>query len=359
MKIENKRLNTTFPVYIPDATIGTVKSLSTVDLMNLGTEGAVVNTYHLLGDPGTATLSKLGGIKKFMNFNGFVVSDSGGWQIFSLIHRSKNGGKITDDGVVFTIGKEKNKLFSPETSIKTQFDIGSDIVICLDDFTPPDADSATIKSGIDRTVLWAKKCKDEYLRQVETRQLSEDKRPILLSVIQGGFDKQMRKECADKLIEIGFDGYGYGGYAIQNGCLDLELSQYIAELIPNNSIKFALGVGTPHDIAMLNKYGWNIFDCTLPTRDARHGRLYVFNKIPTSSEDLYSREIYGHVNIARSLHREDAEPISEFCECHTCKNYSRAYLHHLFKIKEEAVLRLLSIHNIYTYNKLIHYLRSL
>lgn len=355
----NKRLNTTFPVYIPDATIGTVKSLSTDDLRNIGIEGAVVNTYHLLGDPGTQILSKIGGIHKFMNFDGFVVSDSGGWQIFSLIHRSKNGGKITDDGVVFSIGKEKNKLFSPEVSIQTQFDIGSDIVICLDDFTPPEADINTIKDGVNRTVLWAKKCKKEYEKQVETRQLASDKKPILLSVIQGGYNKEMRKECAEKLIEIGFDAYGYGGYAIKEDGLDLDISEYIADLIPNNAIKFALGFGTPFDIAMLSKMGWNIFDCTLPTRDARHGRLYIFNKTPQNLIDLYNKELYGHLNIARSIHKEDQNPIDINCGCSTCKTHSKAYLHHLFKIKEEAVLRLLSIHNLFTYTKLVQYLRTL
>jgi len=293
-----------------------------------------------------------------MGYNGFVVSDSGGWQIFSLIHRSDNKGKISNDGVVFSIGETKNTLFTPEISIQTQFAIGSDIIICLDDFTPPDADAKTVLAGINRTVLWAKRSKQEYEKIVSQRGLSGSDRPLLLAVIQGGFYYEMRKLCADKLIELGFDGYGYGGYAVKDGLLDLELSKYIVDLIPNDKIKFALGVGTPHDIVSLSQMGWNIFDCTLPTRDARHGRLYVFNELPKSRQDLVNRDLYSHVNIARGLHALDINPISNVCECPICKNYSRAYLHHLYKIKEQAVLRLLTIHNLSMYTKLISYLRT-
>ncbi len=342
------------PIYLPDATRGVIKSLDSLDFKAAGVEGIVVNTLHLAEKPGLEDLNKLGGVKGLMNFKGLVTSDSGGWQVFSLIHRNGAKGKITDEGVVFSTGTGRKQIFTPEQSIQTQIAIGSDIVICLDDFTPPTASEKDIKDSVDRTLLWAKKCKDEYLKY------PKEQRPLLLAVIQGGWDKKLRKECAEKLIEMDFDAYGYGGYTINDeGVLDMEISKYIAELIPDNKIKFALGTGKPCEIVQLYQMGWDIFDCTLPTRDARHQRLYVFNTKPENAEILNNKSTFGYIDIGKSAYKTDQSPIDPICDCHTCQNYTKAYLHHLFKIEDTLALRLASIHNLRHYTKVIEELRKL
>jgi len=349
-----------FPIFLPDATRCLVKTIDSEDLVKSGIGGVVVNTYHLLTYPGITVLDKFGGVKNFMNFNGLVVTDSGGWQVFSLIHRDKKAGSITDKGVTFSVGKGKKKLFTPEKAIQTQFKINPDIMICLDDFTPPNADKEKIKESVDRTILWARRCKEEFLRILKEKKLSEKDRPLLFGVIQGASSKEMRKYCADELIKIGFDGYGFGGYLVdeKTGELDLKMMNYLAGLMPEDSIRFALGTGRPADIARCSEMGWHIFDCTLPTRDARHKRMYVFTKEPTSLDDLKDNKTHGYVYVTREHHRRDQRPVSEFCDCHTCKNYSRAYLNHLFNLGDSLAHRLSTIHNLRTYSKLMELLQE-
>lgn len=347
------------PIYLPDATRAVVKSVDAKDLEKTGVEGVVVNTYHLMTEPGVSVLKEFGGIKKFMGFEGLVTSDSGGWQIFSLIHRSKSAGKITDKGVTFSMGGAKRKLFSPEKSIQVQFDIGSDIIICLDDFTPPDATEEKIKESVDRTILWAEKSKKEYEKILSQRGLEKKDSPILLAVVQGGSNKDLRKYCAEALVEIGFDGYGFGGYPMDGeGNFDFDIAQYLADLLPEDSVRFALGVGSPVEIAKCAQMGWEIFDCTLPTRDGRHKRLYVFTKEPKTAADLRKEETHDFIYIHREKYRRAREPISEFCDCYTCKNFSKAYLSHLFSINDTLAYRLASIHNIRTYTKMMEILQK-
>lgn len=400
------------PIYLPDATRGVVKGLDISDLQTVGIRGVVVNTYHLTGNNLGLDMKTAGGIGKFMNFNGLFVSDSGGWQIFSLIHRNKSprpyehgisccspseekiayipelthrvlrqqnknsaysgdnnnvwgnnkvsSGYISDEGVVFGATTGTKDIFTPEDSITAQFNIGADILICLDDFTPPGATNEIINTSVDRTVLWAQRSKKRYLELIKERGLDNASRPLLLAVIQGDSNYTKRKECIDRLVEIGFDGYGYGGYAIdETGNLDLDLSRFIAENIPNDKIKFALGVGRPYQIAACYNMGWNIFDCTLPTRDARHQRLYTLDIAPTSMQDLLNPDIYRYIYIGKAHYSKDTRQISEFCDCFTCKTYTRAYLHHLFKIKDNLALRLATIHNLRTYSRLIEALQRL
>jgi queuine tRNA-ribosyltransferase len=356
--LQIKNSNIKFPIFLPDATRGISKHLDSEDLVNHSVRGVVVNTFHLKHTPGVEALRKAGGIKKFMNYNGLVVSDSGGWQVFSLIHRNdKNMGHISKNGVVFELYGKK-ELFTPEISIRTQFDIGADIIICLDDFVPPKASYEETKKVVERTVNWAKKSKEEFDRIVNKKKIAKNDRPLLFSVIQGGDYKDLRKECAMQLTKIGFDGYGFGGYAVDNEThkLDLEISEYIADLIPDTSYRFALGVGRPDDIAALHKMGWEMFDCTLPTRDARHKRLYVFSKNPLEIDFETDTEFYSYIYINKSMYKNDFAPVSEHCDCLTCKNYSRAYLHHLFKIKDGTALRLATIHNLRFYTRLIELL---
>ena len=223
----------------------------------------------------------------------------------------------------------------------------------MDDFTPPNATKEQNEATVDRTTLWAQRSKKEYEIQLKKRGLNNSTRPLLFAVIQGDRDKDLRKKSADALKAIGFDGYGFGGYLVDSdNNLDLVMSEFICDLIPFGSIKFALGVGKPWDIASLYKMGWDIFDCTLPTRDARHKRLYNFASDPKDL-DLTKKESYEYVNIARGRYTDDKGPIGEHCGCHTCKNFSRAYLNHLFRIGDTSAYRLATIHNLWTYNMVI------
>lgn len=347
------------PIFLPDATRGVAKGIDAADLRASGIEGVVVNTYHLLTDPGTDVLEVFGGVKEFMNFRGLVVSDSGGWQVYSLIHRNDGGGSVEDRGVVFKVGKRKKDIFTPERSIRTQFSINSDVMICLDDFTPPDATKEQAKETVRRTIYWAKNSKREFERQVKKHKFSEKNRPHLYAVVQGGYFKDLRKKCAEELIELGFDGYGYGGYVVDDdGNLDLDLSSYICDLLPDDKPKFALGIGKPMDIVNLAKMGWDIFDCTLPTRDARHMRLYKLEDNIEKLNDLNSKDQLSYIYIAKEVYKKDQEPISRHCQCHTCQNYSRSYLRHLFKIKDTLAYRLATIHNLFVYSRIIDLLRK-
>lgn len=377
-----KQKNIQFPIYLPDATRGITKSIDSIDLTRVNIEAAVVNTYHLMSTPGIATLKNFKGIKNFMNFDGLVVSDSGGWQVFSLLKRHNLPGKITEEGVQFNIGlsetnsgskKNPNKeFFTPEKSIQTQFAIGSDIMICLDDFSSTSSTRKENEEIVDRTIRWAKRSKDEYLKQMQVYGLNDETRPLLFAVIQGGLEKDLRAKCAEKLLEIGFDGYGYGGYVVEEstGKINLDISKYLAELIPDEYYKFALGFGKPEDIVSLYSIGWEIFDCTIPTRDARHKRLFV-SKGQWSTDDIeiikhkpiMSLETakklrdYDFLYINKSEFSEDARSIDENCDCHTCSNFSRAYVHHLFKINDTTAFRLATIHNLRFYTRLIESLR--
>jgi queuine tRNA-ribosyltransferase len=348
-----------FPIFLPDATHGAVRSVSSSDLIEAKVEGVVVNTYHLADNEQRAKLDRTGGIKNMMDFQGFVASDSGGWQLFSLIHRRGKKEHITDEGVVFDSDEGKKVIFTPEKSVQTQFSIRPDMMICLDDFTPPEADSKRVRESVERTILWAKKSKEEYLRILDEQGIDERKKPLLLAVIQGGTDKELRKYCAQALIDIGFDAYGFGGYVVdENKGLDMEISEYVAELIPDDTIKFALGTGKPYDIVRLSDMGWDIFDCTLPTRDARHQRLYTFGNKPAGHKDLINPDIFQFLYIGKQIFKEDNRPIDELCDCYTCTNHTRAQLHNYFKTKDSMALRLATIHNLRHYTKLIEYLRE-
>ena len=338
LKVREKTIS--LPIFCPDATRGAVKGMTSLELKTTKVAGVIVNTWHLHLNPGEKKLATLGGIGELMNYQGLIISDSGGFQVFSLFQKDPDYGKITDEGLVTYTGKNKQhkNIFTPEKSIQVQFALQSDIMICLDDFTPPSASSRRQEKSVERTVAWAKRCRAEFDRQCQKRNLSEEDRPLLFAVIQGHFDKKLRKKCADELLKIGFDGYGLGGWLFdEQGKLNLDICAYNASLTPDHLPRYALGFGKPEDIKKLYALGYTIFDCVLPTRDARHGRLY------TSEGFLY---------IDKQKHQLDQEPIERDCDCQTCQNYSRAYLHHLCKIKDSAFYRLATVHNLRFYIKL-------
>lgn len=349
------------PQYFPDATLGVVRSLDSRDLKKVGIKGLVVNTFHLRQQPGITTLTKLGGIKKLMNWEGLITSDSGGFQLFSLIQKHPDMGKIIDDGVFLYHGKHKQskEVFSPEKSIQLQFAIGSDIMICLDDFTPDEAPEARIKQSVKRTIEWAGRCKTEFEIQLKKYGFNNKKRPILLAPIQGHRNFKLRKKCAQELMQIEFDGYGLGGWPFQpNGEFDYEMSQINADLTPDDKLRFALGIGKPENIVRLHQMGYDLFDCVLPTRDARHKRLYVFTQDPALIDFNQKKKWYEYLYLDRGSLKQDQQSLSQFCDCPTCLSHSRAYLHHLFKIKDSTAHRLATLHNLRFYARLMEILQK-
>ncbi|MBD3248381.1 tRNA-guanine transglycosylase, partial [Candidatus Falkowbacteria bacterium] len=281
-----------------------------------------------------------GGVHKFMNWNGPLLSDSGGYQVFSLIHKNSKMGKITDKGAFFNSPIDGSKhVLTPEKSIEIQFDLGVDMMVVLDDCPPYGHSKKKMKEAVDRTISWAQRCKLEYERQIEKRKIKAGK-PLLFGVIQGGLHKDLRKRCALGLLNIGFDGYGFGGRPVDDkGNFIADILKYTADLIPKDKLKFALGIGTPKDIAKCAKMGWNMFDCVIPTREGRHGRLFYEQK-----------RGYKTVNINNVKFSSNMRLIYPDSKSKDLRELSFAYLHHLFKINDPYGARLASLKNLEFYN---------
>lgn len=361
MYINKKKIR--LPIYFPDATRAVVKSLSPLDVQKCGIKGLVINTYHLQFEPGKELLKEIGGVGKFMNWSGFLASDSGGFQLYSLINKDSSFGKINDKSIIFykdSLGQKGKFEFTPEKSIQVQFALGADIMICLDDFTPEFSSRKKAELSVERTIKWARRCKTEFEQQVESKKLKSGFKPLLFAPVQGGEYKDLRKKCAEELERIGFDGYGLGGWPFKkDGGLDLDICKYVAEVTPDHKPRFALGIGKPDDIVNCGKFGYDIFDCVLPTRDARHGRLYVWRNNPKDI-DLFAKTLfYDYLYVKRGRYSTEFKSIDKYCDCELCQNYSRAYLHHLFKIGDTSAGRLASIHNLRFYARLIELLREL
>ena len=350
------------PDFFPDATKGVIRACSSEDVAQAGINGLIVNTYHLLTQPGTTVLEQAGGVKKYMNWNGTIISDSGGWQIFSLIYRNSNLGSINKGGVTFikeTMGGKFKYKITPEKCIQTQFGIGADIMICLDYFTPENPSSDDLDISVKRTVEWAGRCKEEFDTLCRQKKLVKEDRPLLFCVLQGGRDKKSVEKCANGLRKFKFDGWGLGGWLFdKEGKLDLDICQHYYNCMEREKPTYALGIGNPQAIVDCAKIGFDIFDCVLPTRDARHKRLYVFNNEIASSAITGGVKWYSTFQIDREKYIRDFFPISKFCDCFTCKNYTRAYLRHLFEIEDTLAYRLATIHNLRMYSMLMGSLRG-
>ena len=353
-KLETMHGKINTPFFMPDATRGFVKSLGKDDLETIGMGPMVVNTYHLYLEPGMEIIKKAGGIHKFMNWPLPLLSDSGGYQVFSLIHKNPKMGKITDDEVIFRSPINGSKhVLTPEKSIEIQFDLGVDMMVVLDDVPPNSYSKEEIEKAVKHTVKWAARCKAEYESQIKKRNISRDNRPLIFGVIQGGPYADLREYCAKELVGIGFDGYGFGARHVdsEGNFLD-EVVRTTAELIPEDSLRFALGVGTPEDIVRCYSLGWDMFDCVIPTREGRHGRLFI-RKGNNLKDDFYET-----INITNEKYREDFSPIDPSCGCPLCRNYTRAYLRHLFVTGDPLAMRLASSHNLQFYLELMEILKN-
>jgi queuine tRNA-ribosyltransferase len=341
------------PAFLPDATRSVVRSVDSQDLKRCGVQGLVINTYHLMLKPGAKLVRQMGGCHAFMNWDMSILSDSGGFQIFSLIRQNPKLGTIRENKVIFKLSDGKKKILTPEKSIQMQFYLGSDIMMCLDYCTHPEDTSEIQLESVKRTISWAKLCKKEYDKYI-SQNLKNEQRALIFAIIQGGNDKKLRKLCADSLKSIGFDGYGFGGWPIDSkGNLLEDILGYTAEIMPADLPKYALGVGKPENIVTCVRMGYNLLDCVVPTRDARHQRLYVFNADDLESVDLSRDDFYRCLYIQDKEHIKDSNPVSSLCDCLCCKNYSRAYLHYLFKIKDTLAYRLATIHNLRFYMNLM------
>lgn len=336
------------PTFFPDATRGVIRAADAADARTCGIEGLMVNTLHLSMQPGTTVIKETGGIHAFTGFDGPIVSDSGGFQVYSLAAGGAKGVSIAPGGVTFKMqGQKKKRSLTPEKCIQYQVQMGTDILFALDDCPPDNADVDTLRASVDRTLSWGQACREALDRQVE----DTDTRPLLFAVIQGGDDLDQRRRCVDGLLEIGFDGFGFGGWPIaDNGTLVDEVGR-VAEMLPSEFPLHGLGIGKPDNLVAAYRMGYDTFDCTIPTRDARRGRLYV-------DDESGAPGAFEYLRIEREQFARDDKPIEARCDCACCQRYSRAYVHHLFEIGEATGHRLATLHNLRYYTRLIEQLRG-
>jgi len=307
------------PIFMPVGTQATVKFLSVEELKEIGSHIILANTYHLWLRPSEKVIKEAGGIHKFMNYDGPILTDSGGFQVFSLAQRRK----IAEEGVHFKSELDGAALFmSPEISIQIQKDIGSDIAMSFDECIPFPSDYEYVKQSTERTLRWAKRGLAAHHKEDQA----------LFGIVQGGQYQDLRHYCAQELVKMDFDGYSIGGTSVGE---DKETMYRMVEdaiaYLPEDKPRYLMGVGTVNDILEGIERGVDMFDCVLPTRIARHGTLMT-------SE--------GRLNINKQIHKYSFIPLDKECDCYTCKHYTRAYLHHLYRCKEGLGMRLLSIHNL-------------
>jgi len=344
------------PAFLPDATLGVVRAVDSADLERAGIEGLVMNVFHLMQQPGASTVHALGGLHTLSGWRRPILTDSGGFQAYSLIRQQPKAGSLTDNGlVVWPEGSDRKFQLTPEKCIQLQLSFGADIVMCLDDCTHVDDPPAVQERSVHRTVAWARRCRTEFDRLLAQKKL-QTHRPLLFAVVQGGGSATLRTRCAEALLEIGFDGYGYGGWPLDaDGNLLQEMLALTRHLIPAPLPLHGLGIGHPLNVAAAAALGYQTFDSSLPTRDARRGRLYTLTATPSPlpTQEPWFRYLY----ITDDKYIKDGRPVEEACDCLTCQRYSRGYLRHLFQANEASFQRLATIHNLRCMARLMGALR--
>ncbi len=353
LMVGNRHLR--LPAFLPDATFGVVRSVDADDLIACGIEAVVMNTFHLMQKPGSSTIQSLGGLHRMSGWEKVIVTDSGGFQAYSLIHQNPKNGKITDQGIHFKPeGSDRKFLMTPEKTIQLQVAYGSDIVICLDDCTHVDAPYSEQRESVRRTITWGKRCKAEFQKLMAEKKTTSAEKPLIFAVIQGGGLPELRRECAEALLEIGFDGYGFGGWPLDGkGNLLEEILSLTRGFVPTQFPMHALGVGHPENILKAYQIGYQLFDSAMPTRDARHARVYTFTEAQG-----FSGSWMRYVYLNDEKHIKANRPISDHCDCPTCRKYSLGYLHHLFKTGDTLFYRLATLHNLRFMTTLVQRLRE-
>ena len=319
------------PMFMPVGTQGTVKTLSPEELHTMGAGVILGNTYHLFLRPGHEIVKKAGGLHRFMNWDGAILTDSGGFQVFSLGALRK----ISEEGVAFRSHHDGSKQFlSPEKSMEIQMALGSDIAMAFDECTPYPADYEYACRSMRLTTRWAKRCQAVHNREDQA----------LFGIVQGGMYADLRQESAEQLVAMDFPGYAIGGLSVgEPKPLMYEVLEQTVPFLPQNKARYLMGVGTPDCLVEGVARGIDIFDCVFPTRVARNGTAITSQ---------------GRVVIRNAAYIEDFMPLDPECDCYTCRNYSRAYLRHLIRCDEIFGLRLMSLHNLYYLIKLMHQIRT-
>ena len=320
------------PVFMPVGTQATVKTLSPADLEAVDAEIILANTYHLFLRPGHELIQEFGGVQNFMGWKRPVLTDSGGFQVFSLAELRK----ITEEGVTFQspIDGGAKHLITPEYAIEIQEAIGADVIMAFDECTPYPATRDYAQESLERTLRWAKRCRDA----------KKDTGQALFGIVQGGMYADLRKRSVDALVDIGFDGYAIGGLSVgETKPLMYEMIEATVPSMPTDKPRYLMGVGTPEDLLEGVDRGIDMFDCVMPTRNARNGTFFTS---------------FGKVVIRNAQYERDRQPIDPECGCYACRNFTRAYLRHLFSAGEVLALRLGTIHNLFFYLDLMRRVRA-
>ena len=319
------------PAFMPVGTYGTVKAMTPEELLDLGAQIVLGNTFHLMLRPGTEIIKKHGDLHNFMHWQGPILTDSGGFQVWSLGKLRK----ITEEGVKFSSPIDGSKVFmGPEESMQVQRDLGSDIVMIFDECTPYPAEEKEVQESMELSLRWAKRSKDAHGGNPSA----------LFGIVQGGMFPNLRKISLNGLTDIGFDGYAIGGLSVGEPKEEmLKVLDHLKSEMPEDKPRYLMGVGTPEDIVEAVRRGIDMFDCVMPTRNARNGFLFTSK---------------GMVRIRNAKYSDDISPVDDECDCYTCKNYSRAYLRHLDKSKEILGSRLNTIHNLHYYQHVMAGLRD-
>jgi queuine tRNA-ribosyltransferase len=319
------------PAFMPVGTYGTVKAMTPEEIRGLGAEIILGNTFHLMLRPGMEIIARHGDLHRFMHWDGPILTDSGGFQVFSLGELRK----ITEQGVHFRSPVDGSPVFlGPEESMAVQRTLGSDIAMIFDDCTPYPADRAQVRGSMERSLRWAARSKAAH----------GDSPHALFGIVQGGMFEELREASLAGVREIGFDGYAVGGLSVGEPEADrLRVLDFLAQRLPADRPRYLMGVGTPADIVEAVVLGIDMFDCVMPTRNARNGHLFTRD---------------GVVRIRNARFKSDTDPLDSHCDCYTCRNYSRAYLHHLDKCNEILGSRLNTIHNLAHYQTLMRALRE-
>lgn len=319
------------PAFMPVGTNATVKAVSPDELKGMGAEIILSNTYHLYLRPGQEVIRNLGGLHKFMDWDRPILTDSGGFQVYSLAPLRK----VSDEGVRFQSHIDGSMHFiSPERAIEIQSALGSDIFMCFDECPPYPASREKVQEAVKRTTEWALRCKKSM----------GNSQSALFGIVQGGVFSDLRKQSIEELSEVGFDGYAAGGLSVGEPKPEMyEMINLLGPLMPENKPRYLMGVGDLRDVLMAVEAGFDMFDCVMPTRNARNGTLFTSQ---------------GRISIKRTEFKEDAGPLDPACGCYTCRNFSRGYLRHLFLSKEILSMRLNTIHNLYFYLEFFRKMRA-
>ncbi len=313
------------PVFMPVGTLGTVKAMAPEDLAAAGARIILGNTYHLYLRPGCDVIERFSGLHRFMHWDGPILTDSGGFQIFSLAKLTR----ITEEGARFQSHLDgSGHLLTPERSIDIQITLDSDVIMCLDQCIAYPAERRAAEDAMEITTRWAERCRRTWLERTGGKN-------ALFGIVQGGMYADLRRRSAEALAAMDFSGYALGGLSVgEPNQMMYDVAEAALPLLPDDRPKYIMGVGTPEDLVELTARGADMFDCVMPTRNARNGQLFTR---------------HGTLNIANSRHRTDTAPIDPACDCYTCRNYSRAYLRHLYQSREILAYRLNTLHNLHYY----------